>query len=295
MFYFIISMYATLVPVAFPHYLVANEDVVDGDVNELDEETNEAHDGKADSGGLGNGREFLPVGLGALLHQVHGILGKLPEGLDDVLLESFFASHLLKLILYKIYQPTDFHNATKQYVLYPPRPDRIASDTDTEAERKVEGQSRPNYVSAINDQTPDQRKSPIQLSSRAAARGQRWVNFCELKKETQDTTQKKTHPTAAVPVPTPTLYLKMREIPNLINPLEPGKNAIPVWMRPTADRRPSSRTLPAWRVWSGETHMCADRREIIPPAHILPSFACANKSEQISISPGVLPAIHPPA
>ena len=92
----------TFCPYSHNIHLVANQDVVDGDVNELDEETNEAHDGKADAGGLGNGREFLPVGLGALLHQVHGILGKLPEGLNDVLLESFFASHLCNIILIKI-------------------------------------------------------------------------------------------------------------------------------------------------------------------------------------------------
>ena len=77
-------------------HLVANEDVVDGDVNELDEEADEAHDGKADAGGLGNGRELLPVGLGALLHQVHGVLGKLPEGLDDHIVETFVAGHVCK-------------------------------------------------------------------------------------------------------------------------------------------------------------------------------------------------------
>ena len=76
-----------------PRNLVADKDVVDGDVDELDEEADEAHDAEADAGGLGDGRELLPVGLGALLHEVHGIFGKLPEGLNGHLVKSFFAGH----------------------------------------------------------------------------------------------------------------------------------------------------------------------------------------------------------
>merc|ERR1719278_180263 len=56
----------------------AEDDVVDGDVDELDEEPDEAHDGDAD-GDLG---ELLPVGLGAALDQPDGVLGKLLEGLE---------------------------------------------------------------------------------------------------------------------------------------------------------------------------------------------------------------------
>ena len=66
-----------------PRNLVADKDVVDGDVDELDEEADEAHDAEADAGGLGDGRELLPVGLGALLHEVHGVLHELLQGLHN--------------------------------------------------------------------------------------------------------------------------------------------------------------------------------------------------------------------
>jgi hypothetical protein len=49
--------------------LDSDNDVVDGDVNELDEEADEAHDGKADGGGHGNLLELFPVRLRASLHQ----------------------------------------------------------------------------------------------------------------------------------------------------------------------------------------------------------------------------------
>ena len=41
--------------------LWSDDDVVDGDVDELDEETDEAHDAEPDGGGDGNLRELLPA------------------------------------------------------------------------------------------------------------------------------------------------------------------------------------------------------------------------------------------
>ena len=73
--------------------LVPNQDVVDGDVNQLDEKTNETHHKKADTDSSCNSGEFLAVWLRALLDQMHRVLGKLPEGLDEHLLESFLFSH----------------------------------------------------------------------------------------------------------------------------------------------------------------------------------------------------------
>ena len=64
-----------LIPVLCPHY-----NIVDGDVDELDKEADEAHDAKADSSGDGNLGELLPVGLGAPLHQPDRVLGKLLQG-----------------------------------------------------------------------------------------------------------------------------------------------------------------------------------------------------------------------
>ena len=75
--------------------LASYEDIVDGDVNELDEEADESHDTETHTGGLGDSHKFLPVGLGALLHEVHGILRELAERLDGHLVKSFFTGHFL--------------------------------------------------------------------------------------------------------------------------------------------------------------------------------------------------------
>ena len=81
--------------------LGSDNDVVDGDVDELDEEPNEAHEAKPDGRGDGDLREFFPEGLminfncqyclflvippvrlGAPLHQSDGVLAELLQGLD---------------------------------------------------------------------------------------------------------------------------------------------------------------------------------------------------------------------
>ncbi len=49
--------------------LDTHDDVINGDVDELDEEADESHDGESDGGGDGNLLELLPVRLGASLHQ----------------------------------------------------------------------------------------------------------------------------------------------------------------------------------------------------------------------------------
>jgi len=60
----------------------ADDDVVDGDMNEFDEEADEAHDGEANGGGHGDLDELLPVGLGASFDQTHRILGEIPHRLQ---------------------------------------------------------------------------------------------------------------------------------------------------------------------------------------------------------------------
>lgn len=49
--------------------LDSNDDIIDGDVDELDEEPDEAHDGETDGGGDGNLLKLFSVRLGASLHQ----------------------------------------------------------------------------------------------------------------------------------------------------------------------------------------------------------------------------------
>ena len=79
-----------------PSYtLIANQDVVDGDVNQLDKETDESHNEKANAGGLGNGGELLSVGLGAFLDQMNRILGELLQGFDQNFVESFLFRHFV--------------------------------------------------------------------------------------------------------------------------------------------------------------------------------------------------------
>jgi len=60
----------------------ADDDVVDGNVNEFDEEANESHDGEADGRCHGDLDELLPVWLGASLHQTHRILGEVTHRLQ---------------------------------------------------------------------------------------------------------------------------------------------------------------------------------------------------------------------
>ena len=109
--------------------LVSDQNIVDWDVDELDEETNETHDQKANAlttrkerakvelsesieatkrlqpqtslattyRSTSNGREFFSVGLGALLDEMNRVLGELSQGFDENLVESFLISHVLFL------------------------------------------------------------------------------------------------------------------------------------------------------------------------------------------------------
>lgn len=56
--------------------LRADNNVVDRDVYQLDEETDEAHDAEANSGGNSDFLELLAIGLGAALDQADWILGE---------------------------------------------------------------------------------------------------------------------------------------------------------------------------------------------------------------------------
>merc|ERR1719412_3346736 len=62
--------------------LGSDNDIVDGDVDELDEESDESHQREADGCGNSDLLELLPVGLGASLLQTHRVLAELSEGLQ---------------------------------------------------------------------------------------------------------------------------------------------------------------------------------------------------------------------
>ena len=62
--------------------LCSDNDVVDGDVDELDKKPDEAHQSKPDGRGDGNLLELLPVGLGASLDKSDRVLAELFEGLQ---------------------------------------------------------------------------------------------------------------------------------------------------------------------------------------------------------------------
>lgn len=62
--------------------LDADDDVVDGDVNEFDEVADEAHDQEAYSGGQCDLLEFFGIRLGAAFDKTVGVESKLLDGLD---------------------------------------------------------------------------------------------------------------------------------------------------------------------------------------------------------------------
>ena len=93
---------------AFKTSLWADDDIVDGDVDQLDEESDEAHDGESDGGGDSDLLELCKklknwqfrryfqkcrkitflVGFGAPLDQSDGVFGELLQrfnGLDDLI------------------------------------------------------------------------------------------------------------------------------------------------------------------------------------------------------------------
>jgi hypothetical protein len=62
-------------------------------VDQLDKEPNKSHDEKTNANGSPNGSELFAVRLCALLDQVHRILGKLSEGLNEHLVEALLFRH----------------------------------------------------------------------------------------------------------------------------------------------------------------------------------------------------------
>lgn len=64
--------------------LATNNDIVDGDVDEFDEESNEAHDGKSNCCSHSNLLEFFSVWFCASFDQSDGVLDELPAGLHEL-------------------------------------------------------------------------------------------------------------------------------------------------------------------------------------------------------------------
>lgn len=57
-------------------YLWTDNDIIDGNMNEFDEESNETHDAEADGCGNSNLLEFTSVRFRATLHQTQWVLGE---------------------------------------------------------------------------------------------------------------------------------------------------------------------------------------------------------------------------
>lgn len=79
-------------PPSSVHSLRSHNDVVDGDVDQLDKEADEAHDSKPDRSRYGNLLELFPVWFGALFDQANGVLGKLTGRVHELhhLIHGFF-------------------------------------------------------------------------------------------------------------------------------------------------------------------------------------------------------------
>jgi len=63
----------------------SDEDVVDGDVDQLDNVADSAHDEETDTDGLAELQELDLVGLGAPSHKLNTFLGELGGNLEDLL------------------------------------------------------------------------------------------------------------------------------------------------------------------------------------------------------------------
>ncbi len=74
--------------------LVANKNVIDGDMHQLYKEANESHDQKSKTGGAGDLEKFLSVWLCAFFNKVDRVLGKLLEGLNEYFVKSFLLTHV---------------------------------------------------------------------------------------------------------------------------------------------------------------------------------------------------------
>lgn len=81
-FLFVFSTFFLLVFLCFVDLVMsddelrANNNIIDGDVDQFDKETDEAHYTEAHGGGDSNLLEFLAIGLRATFHQTNGVLGK---------------------------------------------------------------------------------------------------------------------------------------------------------------------------------------------------------------------------
>lgn len=64
-------------------HLWSNDDIVDGNVDEFHEESNESHDAETDGGGNSDLLEFPSVGLCATFHQTKWVLGKQTSWLSE--------------------------------------------------------------------------------------------------------------------------------------------------------------------------------------------------------------------
>jgi hypothetical protein len=74
--------------------LVPYQNIVNGDMNQLDKEADEAHDKEPNPHCLANLHEFLAVRFGALFDQMHGIASKFLQWLKEDFLETFlFGRH----------------------------------------------------------------------------------------------------------------------------------------------------------------------------------------------------------
>ena len=73
--------------------LGTDENVVDGDVNELDKEANETHDEETDTSSSEKFHKLSLVGLSALLDQVNRVLGELSKRLNEHFFESLLFRH----------------------------------------------------------------------------------------------------------------------------------------------------------------------------------------------------------
>jgi hypothetical protein len=79
-------------------FLTSNKDVVDGNMDQLDEETDTTHNEEPDQRRVRDRLEFFPIRFCAFLHQMDRIFRELFQWLDEHFFESFLSFHVYILI-----------------------------------------------------------------------------------------------------------------------------------------------------------------------------------------------------
>jgi hypothetical protein len=99
-------------------YLIPDEDIVDWNVNDFNKESNCSHHKKSHTDGSCNLGKLFTIRFGALFDQMHRILGKLLERLNEHLVESFLFRHDFIVFLFLCYEITKDEDSERSTICW---------------------------------------------------------------------------------------------------------------------------------------------------------------------------------